>query len=263
MAVAASATVTLMPTISVSVSPTTASLYGGQTQAFSATVTNTSNTAVTWSISPSGTGSIDQSGNYTAPATITTQQAITITATSQADTTKSANATAYLLPPCVSNGYTYVRTIVIDHTKVPNTDQANFPFLFSSIDPLLKTPSNGGHVTNTNGYDIIFASDPQGLNKLDFELEQYNPATGQVIAWMRVPAVSHTTDTVVYLFYGNANITATQANPTGVWSNGYSGVWHLISGNTRHFRGFNEQPERNEFEYHGGDRANCRCGYRL
>ena len=30
-----------------------------------------------------------------------------------------------------SNGYSYRRMVTIDHTKVPNTDQTNFPVLFS------------------------------------------------------------------------------------------------------------------------------------
>ncbi|HXP11372.1 MAG TPA: Ig-like domain-containing protein, partial [Acidobacteriaceae bacterium] len=88
----------LLP-VSVSVTPPTATLYGGQTQQFSATVTNTSNTAVTWSISPAGLGTISSTGLYTAPATITTKQPVTITATSQEDNTKSASATVTLMPP--------------------------------------------------------------------------------------------------------------------------------------------------------------------
>jgi RHS repeat-associated protein len=228
----ASATVTLMPTIGVSVTPPTATLYGGQTQQFTSTVTNTTNTAVTWSVSPSGTGSVNSSGLYTAPSSATTQLVVTVTATSQADTTKSASAIVYLLPPCVSNGYGYARSIAINHTKVPNTDQTNFPFLFSSTDPSLKSTANGGHVTSSNGYDIIFSTDPKGLTKLDDEVEEYNPAAGQLIAWVRIPTVSHTTDTVVYLFYGNSSITSSQQNPTGVWDTNFAGVWHLPNGTT-------------------------------
>ncbi len=231
-AVSASATVTLMPTISISVSPSTATLYGGQSQTFSATVTNTSNTAVTWSISPAGTGSIDSSGNYTAPTSVTTQLVVTVTVTSQADTTKSATATIYLLPPCVSNGYSYVRAIIIDHTKVPNTDQVNFPFLFNSSDPEFRSTANGGHVTNSSGNDIIFSTDPTGQTKLDHEFEKYNPVTGQLIAWVRIPTLSHSADTVVYLFYGNANVTTSQQNTTGVWGDGYVAVYHLPDGTT-------------------------------
>lgn len=81
------------------VSPSTATLYGGQTQQFTALVTNGSSTAVTWGISPSGTGTISASGLYTAPASIATQQTITVVATSQADPTRTATATVTLMPP--------------------------------------------------------------------------------------------------------------------------------------------------------------------
>jgi RHS repeat-associated protein len=100
-AFSASATVTLKPTIKVTVTPATATLYQGQTQQFTATVTNTSNTAVTWSISPSGVGTISSSGLYTAPASIAMQQTVTVTATSVADGTKSAQAQVALMPLAV------------------------------------------------------------------------------------------------------------------------------------------------------------------
>lgn len=99
--------------------------------------------------------------------------------------------------------------------------------LFNSTDALLATVANGGHVQNANGYDIIFTSDSAGANKLNHEIESYNPATGQFIAWVQVPSVSHTSDTVIYLFYDNSNITTSQENKTAVWDTNYKGVWHL------------------------------------
>jgi hypothetical protein len=42
----------------------------------------------------------------------------------------------------------------------------------------LASLANGGHVTSPNGYDIIFSTDPNGFNTLNYELEQYNPVTG-------------------------------------------------------------------------------------
>lgn len=238
----ASATVTLMPPppslpVAIALTPTSSTLDGGQSQQFTATVINTSNSGVTWTIDPAGVGSISVSGLYTAPSTVTAQQTVTITATSQADTTKSATAMITLSPAaCASNGYGYERTIVVDHTKVPNTDQANFPVLFNTTDPLFATTANGGHVTSASGYDIVFSADPDGLTKLDFELEQYNPATGQVIAWIRVPNLSHTSDTVLYMFYGNPNVTTPQQNPTGAWDSNFLEVLHLDeSGGTTAF----------------------------
>lgn len=95
----ASAVVTLNPVV-VSISPTSATLNGGGTQQFKATVTGSSNAGVTWSLS--GSGTLSSSGLYTAPATISSQSTATVTATSQADTTKSASATITLNSTSVS-----------------------------------------------------------------------------------------------------------------------------------------------------------------
>jgi hypothetical protein len=54
----------------VMVAPSSATLSGGQTQTFTATVTGTSNQAVTWSLSAGAVGSISPAGVYTAPSTI-------------------------------------------------------------------------------------------------------------------------------------------------------------------------------------------------
>ncbi len=223
------ATITLVP-VSVSVSPTAVVLAKNQSQLFTATVNNAVNTAVTWSLSPAGAGAIDSTGEYTAPSSIATPLQVTVTATSQADQTQSASAIVTLITACATSTYSYQRALVIDHTKVPNTDQTNFPVLVSVTDPLLAAAANGGHVSSPNGYDIIFATDPAGVNKLDHEIEAYNPAIGQIIMWVRIPTLSHTADTVIYLLYGNASITASQENKAGVWDSNYMGVWHVENG---------------------------------
>ena len=216
------------PVSAVTISPTAVTLTSGQVQQFTASVTNESSTAVTWSITPAGVGTISTNGLYNGPASITSQQTVTITATSQADPTQSASAMVTLSPnTCDSAAYGYQRVIVIDHTKVADTDQINYPFLFNSTDPDLATVDNGGHVANPNGYDIIFSTDPNGQTRLDFEIEEYNPATGQLVAWIRIPNLSHSSDTVIYVFYGNPAITTSQANPTGVWDSNYEAVYHL------------------------------------
>src|ERR1700730_636615 len=138
------------------------------------------------------------------------------------------------LPPVAaqswSNGYVRRRTITIDHTKVPNTDQTNFPVLISGTYSYLATTSNGGNVTSANGYDIIFSSDSAGANTIAFERESYNPVTGAATFWVDIPALSHTTDPVIYMFYGNPSVTTDQSNKTAVWDSNYKGVWHLGSG---------------------------------
>ena len=74
--------------ISVRISPTSASLASGGTQSFSALVTGTSNTAVTWSATA---GKISGTGLFTAPTTSSTISAV-VTATSVAQASKHASA---------------------------------------------------------------------------------------------------------------------------------------------------------------------------
>jgi hypothetical protein len=79
------------PAVSVTLSPTTASLAPAATQPFTATVAHNSNTAVTWSVQEGAAGgSITSAGVYTAPGTAGTYHVV---ATSQADSTKTAVAT--------------------------------------------------------------------------------------------------------------------------------------------------------------------------
>src|ERR1019366_7319453 len=87
----ASATITLNPPVAVGMSPPSIALNAGQTQQFAATVTGTSNTQVSWSLS--GAGSLTSAGLYTAPATIASQQTVTVTATSSATPAQSPSAT--------------------------------------------------------------------------------------------------------------------------------------------------------------------------
>ncbi len=125
----ATATVTVNPatqqTVAVSVSPTTATLNSGNTQQFTATVTGSTNTAVTWTASA---GTISSAGLFTAP-TVTAATAVTVTATSQADTTKSATASVTVNPQTTATGSDYA-----SRCSDPNVVRC-FTFDSSSIMP--------------------------------------------------------------------------------------------------------------------------------
>jgi hypothetical protein len=82
----ASASITI-PAVQVSILPLASNVLVGATQQFTATVENAMNTAVTWS--STGPGSVNSSGLYTAPATLTTPATASVKATSQADPSKS------------------------------------------------------------------------------------------------------------------------------------------------------------------------------
>ncbi len=88
----------LVPAIFVTISPNPASVVVSTQQQFTATVTGSSNSAVTWSVNGtlggnSTVGTISTSGLYQAPATIPTPATFTVTAVSQADGTTTGTAT--------------------------------------------------------------------------------------------------------------------------------------------------------------------------
>jgi hypothetical protein len=85
----------------VSIAPTDASMLAGTTVQFVATVTGTTNTAVSWSVNGvaggnSTVGTISAAGLYTAPAAAPSSPTVAVTATSQANTSDFASTTVTL-----------------------------------------------------------------------------------------------------------------------------------------------------------------------
>ena len=85
------------PSITVSVAPLSGSVVLGNQVAFTATVTNTTDTTVSWSVNGiaggnSAVGTISSTGVYTAPANLPSPATMQITVTSHADPVKSATA---------------------------------------------------------------------------------------------------------------------------------------------------------------------------
>ena len=103
-----SAQVTVVQAISVSVAPGTAAVAAGSgSQAFTATVSNSSNTAVTWQVNGvtggnSTVGTISTMGVYMAPAAVPSPATVTITAVSSADSTRKGTAQVTVSPAIAS-----------------------------------------------------------------------------------------------------------------------------------------------------------------
>lgn len=115
-------------TVQIAVSPTAATVAAGASQQFTASVTGTTNTAVTWTVS--GPGTITPGGLYTAPATVDTAQTVSVKATSAADPSKVATATVSLTtsavqvsinPTAVSLGVSATRQFTASVTGRSNT----------------------------------------------------------------------------------------------------------------------------------------------
>lgn len=92
--------------VTITISPTAATVQGGQTQQFTATLTNTTNMGVTWEVNGTAggnavVGTITTTGLYTAPLQLPSPANVTVTAVAQADTTQSAMATVTLTTPTI------------------------------------------------------------------------------------------------------------------------------------------------------------------
>ncbi len=127
--------------------------------------------------------------------------------------------------------FSWYRTVTIDHTKVPS-NQTDFPVLISGTYSYLAVTGSGGLVTNSNGYDIGFYADAGLTTKLKWETERYISTTGEVIYWVKVPSVSSSVDTVIYIAYTDPTITTDQSDPTNVWDSNFLGVYHMRDGST-------------------------------
>jgi len=129
------------------------------------------------------------------------------------------------------NGYSYSKKIIINSSQVVSS-LSNFPVLIHIVDD---SDLYSG-CSNDSGYDIVFY-DSTNSTKFAHEIEYWNWDTGnsQVDAdiWVNVTSVSGTSDTVIWMYYGNNSVTSSQENPSGVWDSHYLLVYHCdeASGN--------------------------------
>ena len=130
--------------------------------------------------------------------------------------------------------YSYYRSITIDHTQVAASSSTYLRVpVFGNAS--FATVANGGRLTNSSGYDLIFATDTAGASPLTFELEEnsYNATTGAGLWWVRIPFPSTSSNTVFYVVYGNPAISTYQGNTNGTWGTDYTAVIHFNASGTQ------------------------------
>ncbi len=116
-------------------------------------------------------------------------------------------------------GWAFRKVVTIDHTKVSG-DLTDFPVLIN-LDSDLDLAAHA----QDDGDDICFVNADNTV-KLDHEIEYFNGSTGELQAWVRIPSLPSSTDTTIYMYYGNSEC-GNQQNVTGVWDSNYVMVQHL------------------------------------
>lgn len=120
----------------------------------------------------------------------------------------------------------YRRLLTINSGKVSGTSNLlTFPVMINITAAYLKSTNNGGKVESTGGYDIYFTAQ-DGTTLLSYEIESYDPVNGSLIAWVSIPTLSYTANTLIYMYYGR-NVAGSQENAAAIWDSSTKGVWHL------------------------------------
>ncbi|MFX1432013.1 MAG: LamG-like jellyroll fold domain-containing protein [Promethearchaeota archaeon] len=140
------------------------------------------------------------------------------------DDSKSLIHTSSSGPP--NKGFfKYYKTITIDHNQVVNGtgDHKNFPVLIRIFDSDLHDQNK----VQENGNDIAFGNDTAWLNhEIELFKQDYNGTHAKLVAWVRIPVLSITNDTIFRMYYGNSTMDSRQ-NPEGVWDSNYYAVYHM------------------------------------
>ena len=160
--------------ITVTVSSSSSSVLLGITQQFTATVTGTSNRAVTWNVNGiiggnSTVGTISGTGLYTAPQDLPNPANVTIQATSQADSSVSGSA-----------GLTITSDIKVNVSTNPSGMSSVAP---GGIIQLLATVMSAGHPDTAVGWAV------NGVVKGNSTVGTITP-TGTNAAFYTAPAVT-------------------------------------------------------------------------
>ena len=83
----------------------------------------------------------------------------------------------------------------------------------------------GAHA-RSDGQDIIFMdSCGGGASLLDYEIETFDYTTGELFAWVRIPSLSSSVDTELFMYYGKSDSPPLE-NVSGVWDTNYLMIQH-------------------------------------
>ena len=161
---------------------------------------------------------------------------VTVDSTQPDATVDQGSLDGWVLPQ-----WSYRRTLTV-LGRTPAATLTDFPILID-----IKNDTGLRDHARSDGHDIRFTT--LSGAPLEHETETYDPVTGSLLAWVKLPSLDTASGAVLLLYYGNS---AAAADPsvTTVWSNAYLAVWHLgesgsgvadefqdSSGNGNHARG--------------------------
>jgi len=138
-------------------------------------------------------------------------------------TVSSVSSNTLTMQSNLTNSYTTAANAFVKNTT-DSVNLSNFPVLIN-----LASDADLAADAQDDGDDVAFTDNSE--NQLDHEIENFNGTTGELQAWVEVATLSASSDTVVFMYYGNGAC-GSQQNTTGTWDSNFRGVWHLDEGGT-------------------------------
>ncbi|RLG44414.1 MAG: hypothetical protein DRN81_04655, partial [Thermoproteota archaeon] len=117
-----------------------------------------------------------------------------------------------------NSSWAYKVKITLNSSQVPST-QTNFPVCINITDTSLR-----GKI-GSDAWDIAFTNSA-GNVQLNHEIELWDGTTGQLVAWVNVTSLSSSTDTEIYMYYGNLQA-SNQEDVENTWDANYEAVYHM------------------------------------
>jgi hypothetical protein len=116
-------------------------------------------------------------------------------------------------------GWKYRKKITIDHNLVYG-DLFDFPVLVNVVDSDLKNKAQ------VDADDILFMDDVGVASRLFHEIERWDSSSGELVVWVNVKSLSSSSDTEIYIYYGN-NDAYSQEYKYKTWNSHFAEVYHF------------------------------------
>lgn len=149
-------------------------------------------------------------------STVNAASAITGISVSTTGTVELSTSTGWF-----DGDWPYRRAITIPSSQITST-LTNFPVLITEAN--LSGTNFFSRLAHGDGGDIIFTSS-DGTTQLNREVVSINPGGETMETWVNVPSISSSSDTIIYVYYGNTS--STDPTDLGTWNSNYAAVWHF------------------------------------
>ena len=111
--------------------------------------------------------------------------------------------------------------VTIDNTKVSgSSSHADFPALVTEAN----LPASFFTKVKSDGTDIV-VTQSDGTTKQKREVAFIDTGSSKLELWTKVPSLSDSSDTVIYIYYNKSS--ASETNDTDTWNAAFAAVYHM------------------------------------